>query len=230
MRVSIDKSENLPSIDGPSRDPKSGTVKSLVILCHGLGADGNDLIPLADEWRDALPDTAFISPDAPFECDMAPMGRQWFSMRDHDPDRITGEIKRASDILIGFIRDQLDKYEIDGESLALVGFSQGAMTCLYTGLRLAGGCRGIIGYSGALHGADQLESDIISKPPILLCHGDSDPVVPVTATMQASQRLQEMGLPVETEIYDGLGHGINPDGLNRGKAFLKRILYDEAIE
>jgi phospholipase/carboxylesterase len=212
----------LPSLTGPTQKPASGgKPRQLVVLLHGLGADGSDLIGLAPYWAPLLPDAEFVSPDAPFPCDMAPMGRQWFSLQERSPATILAGVRAAAPILDGFIDAALAARGLDEKSLALVGFSQGTMMSLYVGLRRAAAPAGIVGYSGALIGADLLAQEIRARPPVLLVHGDADEVVPPQALPMAAQGLEAAGVPVEIMVCPGLGHGIDEAGLTRGGEFLR---------
>ncbi len=208
-------------LDGPRVAPASGGgADVLVILLHGLGADGNDLIGLAPQLTQALPGAAFVSPHAPFPCDMAPVGRQWFSLQDRTPSAMESGIRMAAPILDGFIDAELARHELGDERLALVGFSQGTMMSLYVALRRAVPCAAVLGYSGALLGAGQLAAAIIARPPMLLIHGEADEIVPVQALPAAVQALEANGVPVTWQRRPGLGHGIDPDGLAMGERFL----------
>ncbi|MGY9015845.1 MAG: alpha/beta hydrolase, partial [Rhodospirillales bacterium] len=76
-----------PTLNGPTLPPMDGgTPEQLVLLLHGVGADGNDLIGLAPYFQKVLPKALFVSPDAPFSYDMAPFGRQWFSLQERTPE------------------------------------------------------------------------------------------------------------------------------------------------
>src|SRR5215472_6345589 len=155
----------LPSLSGPRHKPAGGgEPRQLVVLLHGLGADGNDLIGLAPYWAPALPEAEFISPDAPFPCDMAPYGRQWFSFQNRSPAAILAGVRAAATILDGFLDETLQARNLDERRLALVGFSQGTMMSLYVGLRRQKALAGIVGFSGALVGGDTLPSEIRSRP------------------------------------------------------------------
>lgn len=209
-------------LSGPSAVyPNGASPRRLVVLLHGLGADGNDLFGLAPAFAPVLPETAFVSPDAPFPCDMAPYGRQWFSLQTRDPAAILAGVKDSARILDGFLDDMLEKYRLDDSKLALVGFSQGCMMSLYVGPRRAKRIAGIVGYSGRLVGDT---AEFKSKPPMLLVHGDADQVVPPDSLPLAVAALEKAGVPVEAVTRPGLGHGIDPIGIERGRDFLVKVL------
>jgi phospholipase/carboxylesterase len=213
------------ALEGPRFGPAAGgKAQSLVLLLHGLGADGNDLISLAPYWARLLPNTAFVSPHAPFPCDMAPYGRQWFSLQDRSQTMILAGVKAAAPILDAFIDAQLTEHGLTADRLALVGFSQGTMMSLYVAPRRARAVAGVVGYSGALIGADSLAVDARSKPPVLLVHGDADDIVPFQAMDAAAAGLRAAGLSVETLPRPGLPHSIDDAGLTRGGAFLAERL------
>ncbi len=213
--------KHLLDLDGPRFGPaQGGSAEQLVILLHGLGADGNDLIGLAPHFAQRLPQAVFVSPHAPFPCDMAPFGRQWFSLQDRRPDAILAGVKMAAPILASFIDQELDRYGLAPNRLALVGFSQGTMMSLYVGLRREQALAAILGYSGALIGAEDLAAEIKSRPPILLTHGDADEIVPSAALETATSALRANGLAVDSELRPGLGHSIDEVGLMKGMQFL----------
>jgi phospholipase/carboxylesterase len=215
----------LPTLSGPTQKPLSGgKPRKLVILLHGLGADGNDLIGLAPVWAPLLPDAEFVSPNAPFPCDMAPYGFQWFSLQDRSPEGILAGVRAAAPMLDAFIDDALAARGLEEKDLALVGFSQGTMMSLYVGLRRARAVAGILGYSGRLIGAESLAAEIKAKPRILLVHGDADSMVPFQSLEQAAAALAAVGVPVDTIARPGLDHGIDEEGLKAGGRFLKEIL------
>lgn len=214
----------LPSLTGPQQPPASGGVpRQLVVLLHGVGADGSDLIGLAPYWAELLPEAEFLSPDAPFPCDMAPFGRQWFSLQDRTPAAILAGVRATAPILDAFLDDALAARGLDDRCLALVGFSQGTMMSLYVGLRRATAPAGIIGYSGAMIGANDLPHEIRVRPPVLLVHGDADEVVPPQVLPMAVKALEAAGVPVDSLTRPGLGHGIDEVGLRDGGAFLRRV-------
>lgn len=213
------------TLSGPSFPPQSGgKAKRLVILLHGLGADGNDLIGLAPYWAPLLPDTEFLSPNAPFPCDMAPYGYQWLSARDPSPESRLAGARAAAAILNGFIDDQLKERDLTEAQLALVGFSQGTMMSLFVGPRREKQLAGIVGFSGRLIAPALLSSEIRSRPPILLIHGTDDSMVSYESMAEAETALTDAGVTVETLTCPGVGHGIDDQGLRRGGEFLQRVL------
>ena len=213
---------DLPQLDGPRFGPASGgPSKQLVVFLHGLGADGNDLISLGPVLAQHLPDAAFVSPDAPEPCDMAPMGRQWFSLQQYDPVNLLAGARRAMPVLNAFIDAELARLGLGDADLALVGFSQGTMTGLFTALRRPQPCAAVVGFSGALIGAEVMAGEIQSRPPVLLVHGEADQVVPFQAMAAAAQVLAAFDVPVRSQGRPGLGHGIDEMGLGLALAHLK---------
>ncbi len=200
-----------------------GAPKQVVMFLHGLGANGMDLIGLARYWDRALPDAVFVSPDAPFPCDMAPVGFQWFSLQEWTPESIQRGVEEAAPILNEYIDGVLKHYGLPDDKLALVGFSQGTMMSLYAGPRRKNKIAGIVGYSGALVGAETLGDAGIQKPPVLLIHGDADSVVPFSAYHHATAALKESGFSVDGLVCPHLGHGIDDDGVEAGVSFLSTI-------
>ena len=215
----------MPRLSGPSRPPAAGgKPRRLVILLHGLGADGNDLIGLAPYWARLLPGAEFLSPNAPFPSDMAPYGYQWFSSQDRSPEAVLGGVRAAAPILDAFIDEALEERGLGSGELALVGFSQGTMMSLFVGLRRAEPIAGIVGFSGRLLAPEVLASELRSRPPILLVHGTEDPLVPYSSLGAAETALKAAGVPVETVTSVGIGHSIDDQGLRRGGQFLKNVL------
>jgi len=215
----------LMDLEGPEMEPLSGgPPRHLVVLLHGLGADGSDLIALAPHLARVLPDAHFISPNAPFPCDMAPYGRQWFSLQDRDPPVMLSGLRMAAPILDGFLDQQMTRFGLAPGSVALVGFSQGTMMSLYVAPRRDTALAAVVGFSGAMLGGESLAAEGRSWPPVLLIHGDADPVVPVQATPAAGSVLQDAGFAVETLICPGVEHTIDPAGLTRCIEFLPKHL------
>jgi phospholipase/carboxylesterase len=218
-------------LDGPRLAPAAGgAAKQLVVFLHGYGADGNDLIGLGREWARLLPHAAFVSPHAPEACGMAPMGRQWFDLTLGDMQAIALGVKRATPALDAFIDAELKRLGLGARALALVGFSQGTMIALAVGLKRKPAPAAIVGYSGALATVEAPSKDPGSAPAILLIHGDMDEVIPVDALFIAREQLAQAGLPVEWHVAQGIGHGIDGEGLRLGGAFLKQAFAAPAVQ
>jgi phospholipase/carboxylesterase len=212
-------------LDGPRIPPAGGgTPKNLVVFLHGYGANGDDLIGIGREWASALPFTAFVSPNAPQLCAGAPMGRQWFPLTMRDPHEFARGVAAARPGLDAFLDAELSRHGLDESSCALVGFSQGTMLALHAGLLRPRRLAGILGFSGLLADPNALKTGPVQKPPILLIHGDRDDLIPVAAIFSAAQGLAAAEIPVEWHISPGVPHGIGPDGLELGLAFLRRAL------
>lgn len=209
-----------PQLNGPRLPAASGKADRLVILCHGYGADGNDLIGLGRHWQRLLPTAAFVSPHAPERCAMSPTGYQWFGLTRMQPDEMLRGVERAAPVLNAFIDAELARLGLDGSRLALVGFSQGTMMSLHVGLRRTVSPAAIVGFSGALPGPERLPAEIVSRPPVLLVHGDADEMIPVQALQAAANGLGAAGVTVRWHVSRGIGHGIAPDGLELAGRFL----------
>ncbi len=201
--------------------PASGGVaRQLIVLCHGVGADGHDLIDLAPHWGKSFPDAAFSAPDAPEPYDSGPSGRQWWAIGDRNPAHMAAGAAKAQSQLDAFVDGELARLTLPAESYALMGFSQGAMMVLYAGLRRATPPCAILAYSGALVAPEQLAARRNSAP-VLLVHGESDQVVPAFRSRDAATALRAADIRVETLFVPGLGHGIDPAGLDAGTAALR---------
>ena len=208
-------------ISGPIIEPSSGnSPKQMIIFVHGYGADGNDLIGLANYFQSTLPEAIFLSPHAPEACSMNPSGYQWFDLTSTDPAVLWSKILVAADHLNEFIDSKLLEYNIAEENLALIGFSQGTMMSLHVSLRRKNTMAAVLGYSGRLIGADLLKDDLISKPSIYLIHGDQDPMVPYQESITAEKVLKEYSIDIKTHISEHTQHSIAEDGLRIGVDFL----------
>ena len=212
----------MAELDGPRWGPASkGAPKQLVVLCHGLGADGHDLIDLAPTWGHALPDALFVSVDAPFEHESG-FGRQWWSVADRSPPVMAEGARRAAGFLDAFIDAELARLALPPDAYALMGFSQGAMTVLFTGLRRATAPRAILAFSGALVSPETLAAELANRAPVLLVHGEADDVVPAQRSHDAEAALRAADVPVEAVYVPRLGHGIDDTGLSMGALSLQR--------
>lgn len=205
------------------RNPHNGkSATGLVVFLHGYGADGQDLLSLSDYWKDDLPSIAYAAPDAPFPCEMSPMGRQWFGLQDRRPEILLEGTRKAAQYLNEYLDDLMASYQMEERQIALVGFSQGTMMALHVGLRRTKPFAGILGYSGALIASSLLAQEMKNQSNILLIHGTADEIVPIEAMQAASQALGAAGLKPNTITRPGLGHSIDMEGLMAGKQFLVR--------
>jgi phospholipase/carboxylesterase len=211
-------------LTGPSVEPASGgPAAQLVILLHGVGVDGSDLIELAPFFASILPDAAFVAPDAPFAFDMAPFGRQWFSLADRSLPAISAGVRATAPILEAFIDEQVDLWGVQPADVALIGFSQGTMMALHVALRRPIAPAAVVGFSGALVDPDTLAAEITARPRTLLIHGADDEVVNPNCLQAAEQALAAVGVPVLTELRPDLGHGIDGPGAQMALAFLGQV-------
>lgn len=212
----------MAELDGVRWGPASKAApRQLVVLCHGVGADAHDLIDLAPAWAHAVPDAVFCSVDAP-ETHVSGFGRQWWDVGDRSPSTAEAGVRRAAAALSAFVPEELSRHGLPADAYALMGFSQGAMTVLFTGLRTTQGPRAILAYSGALIAPDRLTAEITNRAPVLLVHGEADGVVPVTRSRDAEAALRAASVPVEATYVPGLGHGIDETGLSLGALTLQR--------
>jgi phospholipase/carboxylesterase len=208
-------------LDGPALSPLSGEEpRRLVILLHGYGSNGADMISLAPRWQRALPDALFIAPNAPERCPGVPGGYQWWGLGSFDPVSLAAGVSRAAPVLNGFIDRQLARHGLSNGDVMLVGFSQGTMIALQAGLRREPPVAGIIGYSGMLAAPVPPSG---GRPPILLIHGDQDSTVPIAALQQARVALERAGVKVSAHALTRLAHGVDERGLKLGEEFARRV-------
>ena len=203
---------------------RSGQPGAMVIFLHGYGADGADLLGLADPLAPHLPNTVFLAPDAPEPCRNNPFGRQWFPIPwldgSSEAEAQAGLAQSVGD-LNAFFDARLAEEGMRPDQLAVVGFSQGTMMALHVLPRRADPVAGIVAFSGRLLEPERLAAEALSKPPVLLVHGDQDPMVPFADMGVAGRALAEAGFETYGHVMKGTGHGIAPDGLSVALSFLK---------
>jgi phospholipase/carboxylesterase len=214
------------TLSGPMLPPRSGqAAKQVMVLLHGYGADGSDLIGLGGEWREQFPDMLFVSPNAPWPCGRNPGGFEWFPVNDPPVESFRREgADRARPVIVNFLIDLWAQTGLAARDTVLCGFSQGAMMALHTGLSLDHEVRAIIAFSGALIPPPEPWS----KPPVALIHGDLDGVVPVQLSRDAEVVLRAAGIDVRLHIERDMSHGIAPDGLGFAGAFLGEAMAAKA--
>ena len=213
---------DLPQLSGPSFGPAAGGVpENLVILLHGYGANGDDLIGLAPPLSQALPNTEFLSPNAPYPCEGNPFGGlQWFEVWQAEGVDRLAEVRNGAAIVNQFIDQELAKRNLADDKLILCGFSQGTMLSLHIALRREKPCAGVLGFSGRLESPEILADEITVRPPVMLIHGEEDPMLSIDLMDKAAAVMTENGVTVECYRRPGLGHGIDADGMRLGAGFM----------
>ena len=213
------------------RAAASGRTGSVVVFLHGYGADGADLLGLADPLAPHLPDTTFLAPDAPERGVNNPFGFQWFPIPwldgSSEEEAEQGLMRAAAD-LDAYLDQVLADEGVPPSKLAVVGFSQGTMMALHVVPRRTQEIAGIVGFSGRLLHPELLMDEVESRPPVLLLHGDADEMVPPAFLPEAADALSEAGFTVLAQYMAGMGHGIAPEGLRLALYFLREQLgYDD---
>ncbi|MBM7067333.1 alpha/beta hydrolase [Actibacterium sp. 188UL27-1] len=214
------------------REPKSGNVASAVVFLHGYGANGADLMGLADPLAEHMPDTLFLAVDAPETCVNNPMGYQWFPiphMDGSDPQAAGASFAQSVDDLNAFLDHMLLQERLEHKQVILLGFSQGTMMSLHVAARRSAPFAGVVGFSGRLLQPERLAAEVTSKPPVMLLHGDRDPVVPYESMQEAAEPLADNDFDVYTHTMAGAPHTISPDGLQQAYAFMADALRKAAI-
>lgn len=215
------------TLSGPERAARSGEATSLVIFLHGYGADGADLLGLAEPLSEYLPDTMFMAPNAPERSAANPMGYQWFPIPWIDgstEEQAAQGMASSARALDAFLDSAAERTGIPASRTVLVGFSQGTMMSLDVAPRRAEALAGIVGFSGRLIAPESLAAEAVSKPPVLLVHGDRDEVVPPSSMPEAAEALRAAGFKVATHVSEGTAHGIAPDGLGLALGFITELL------
>lgn len=213
---------NASPLSGPALAPETGPPDRLVVILHGYGANGEDLISLGAYWRSVLPQALFVAPNAPNVCAINPGGFEWFDLSTSDLSRIPPLAAAARPVVSDLLEALWAQTGLGIEDTVLAGFSQGAMMALEVGLRLPEPVRAIIGFSAALPSVATLGAEIVSRPPVCLVHGDADEVVPYAYGRTAQQVLEGLDVPVAFHTSVGAGHMIAEDGLAAATSFLER--------
>lgn len=213
-------------IQTAARTPAHPSTKVLMVLLHGYGADGHNLIDLGQVWGRKFPYLECIAPNAPFPCEQG-MGYQWASLRNYSAEKMAADIQPVFPAIQKYLEYELEKRQLTYKNLILMGFSQGAYLALHMSVFLANQghvCAGVMGYAGWMTLPPPSVQSPIHFPPILLVHGAADTVVPLQGSMTAKHILEPYGGAISLYICQNLGHSINPEGLHQGERFLKNIL------
>ena len=198
--------------------------KKAIILCHGYGGDGKDISMLATHWQRFLPDTIFLSPNAPEVCSINPQGFQWFDLTTEKEEVILDKSLIAEKKLVLFLDQVLNELKLEPKNLALVGFSQGCMMSIQVSLKNEKQIGCVIGYSGKIINQKYLSNNINSKPKFFLMHGDNDTIVPPTHLLEAKEYLVKHGIKVKTKLFKDCEHNIPVEGTSLGLDFLRKNL------
>jgi len=199
--------------------------ESAIILCHGYGGDGKDISILANYWKNYLPKTIFICPNAPERCSVNPDGFQWFELEEESTDQILAKSLVAEIKLNKLIEEVKEKNNLKSNRIGLAGFSQGCMIGLQTGIKRKDKINCILGYSGKIINVEHLKKNINSKPEIILMHGDKDEVVPITFLLEAKDFFSRNNYKIETKIFKNCEHRIPTEGSSLGLEFIRKNLY-----
>lgn len=201
----------------------SGTsVRNVIILCHGYGGDGKDISIVAHYWKNFLPNTLFVCPNAPEVCKVNPDGFQWFDLMDQTDDEILSKSLSAENNLNKLIDEVIERNKLNINQISLVGFSQGCMISLQTALKRKDQIKCLLGYSGKILNPKHLSKNILSRPEIYLMHGDKDNVVPITSLLEAKDFFLKQDYQIKTKIFKNCEHRIPTEGLSAGLEFLKK--------
>tara|TARA_B100000945_G_C20183376_1_gene503400 strand:+ start:51 stop:704 length:654 start_codon:yes stop_codon:yes gene_type:complete len=199
--------------------------KNAMILCHGYGGDGKDISLLASYWRNYLPETIFICPDAPEICSVSPSGFQWFDLTNQNQDQILTNSLVAEIKLNKLIDETKEKNNLKSDQIGIAGFSQGCMISLQAAIKRKDKIKCVVGYSGKIINTNHLEKNINSRPEIILMHGEKDEVVPVSFLLEAKEFFNKNQYKIETTIFKNCEHRIPSEGSSIGLEFIKKNLY-----
>ena len=198
--------------------------KQIIVLCHGYGGDGKDISTLAINWQRFLPEAIFFCPNAPEVCTVNPQGYQWYDLTLEKKEIIFEKSLVAEEKISTFLDQILDNFQLEPINLALVGFSQGCMISIQTGLKKKKEINCILGYSGKVINQKHLSENINSKPKIFLMHGENDTIVPSIHLLESKDYLTNLGLKIKIKMFKNCEHRIPVEGSSLGLSFLKKNL------
>ena len=213
------------SLDVTSVPPLSkNKPRQVIVLCHGYGGDGKDISTLAINWQRFIPDAIFLCPNAPEVCTVNPRGYQWFDLTSEKEEIILEKSLLAEEKLSTFLDQVFDNHQLEPNNLALVGFSQGCMISIQTGLKKKEQINCIVGYSGKVINQKHLSDNINSKPKVLLMHGANDAIVSPTHLLEAKEYLNNLGIKIKTKLFKNCEHRIPVEGASLGLGFIRKNL------
>lgn len=201
--------------------PKSGTTKQLIVLLHGLGSNGHDLISIAPFMQESLPDAHFFAPHGIETYDLIPSGYQWFSLKERDPVILQKELNRVKTLIMELIQQKQRELHLSNKNTILVGFSQGAMTAAYLTLSQNQPFAATIGFSGAVVMPQEISC---TGTPICLVHGTKDIVVAYDLCIKSCEELRSSNINAEYYLIENLAHTIDIKGINIATSFINRFI------
>ena len=203
---------------------KKEKIKNAIILLHGYGGDGADISSIAYTWKRFIDNTIFLCPDGHQSCKLNPNGFQWFDLSIDDRDYVIAEAKKAEKILIQYIEQIKEKYNLDNSQIILSGFSQGCMMSINLALTCNQSFKSVIGFSGKIIDKNDLQKRIVSKTDVLLFHGDADEVVPPSSLLEAKDFLERNEIKVEVNMIKNCAHHIPVEALSLALKYIKKII------
>ena len=203
---------------------KKNKIKNAIILLHGYGGDGADISSIAYAWKRFIDNTIFLCPDGHQACKLNPTGFQWFDLSIDDQDYIISEVKKTEKILIEYIEQVKEKYDLNNSQIILVGFSQGCMMSINLGLICNQSFKSVIGFSGKIIDKNDLQNRIKSKTNMLLFHGDADEVVSPSSLLEAKDFFERNEIKVEVNMIKNCPHHIPIEALSLALKYIKKII------
>lgn len=206
---------------------RSGQTRSLVVLLHGFGANGAAMLGLARSLAAALPDTAFLAPDAPETAPDRPDGRMWFTIPELDGSSVEEadlRLQASARQLDAYLDDQLAAHGLPATAMALLGFSQGAGMAYEVGPRRHDQLAGVIAIAGRMKRKESLAAEVRTHPPFLILSGAEDRLLTGDEITQTATALADAHIPTTRFLMPGTGHGISNEGIAAARDFLTSVL------
>ncbi len=197
--------------------------KHLLILFHGYGANGVDIMPFAYEVKHDLENTALLAPNGFEPVFGIEGGYKWFDIDDLTPEDIYKNMIIQKGKLINYIEEQLKRFDLDYKDLVLGGFSQGACISLYLNFILNQKINSVLSLSGGLPFAEQIiqESKEFSNN-ICLIHGKNDGVIPYHYSVETDAIFHKHGIKSQLHLINGMEHTIGIECIKIARDFLNK--------